>query len=115
MKIGQFPEFLLDFLHRGESFFFFVLIVTSDKVICAIAFGSSFFAQLSFFIVTRVSGTTQETFIFNADMQQLMGLMINTFCSNREIILRELVSNSFDTLDQIWCESITDPEKSRLH
>lgn len=60
-----------------------------------------------------MSTATVESYQFQAETKQLLHLMIHSLYTQREIFLRELISNASDAIDRLRFESLTNPDLAK--
>ena len=59
--------------------------------------------------MTDTTDTEKTTHRFEAEVEQVLRLVIESLYSNREVFLRELVSNAADALDKLRFRAVTEP------
>lgn len=58
---------------------------------------------------------SKQTLGFQAEVKQLLHLVVHSLYSNKEIFLRELISNAADAIDKLRFEGLTNPELVKDH
>ena len=56
-----------------------------------------------------------EKLVFQAEVKQLLHLMIHSLYSNKEIVIRELISNASDAADKLRFEALKDASLYEIH
>ena len=66
--------------------------------------------EIALLILEKNSKMAQEVHGFQTEVTKLLGLLAKSLYSNKEVFLRELVSNASDAVDKLRFLSLTKPE-----
>ncbi|MDD4836526.1 MAG: molecular chaperone HtpG, partial [Dethiosulfovibrio sp.] len=56
----------------------------------------------------------KETYSFETEARQILDMMVYSVYSNKDVFLRELISNASDALDKLHLQSLTDHDLSEV-
>src|SRR5215203_3991834 len=59
--------------------------------------------------MTETTAPTPEAIGFRAEIQQLLNILVHSLYTDREIFLRELISNASDAINRYQFENLTNP------
>ena len=71
------------------------------------------FARGIFLAMTVVDETQHESHAFEADVAKLLHMMVHSVYSDKDVFLRELISNAADACERLRYEAIANPELTR--
>jgi HSP90 family molecular chaperone len=61
-------------------------------------------------VLNRDDSSKVAKFEFSTDVSRLMKILVNSLYSNKEIFLREIISNCADALNKVLYENLTNPD-----